>query len=398
MDSTQEVTDKLGVERNGKLEFMPCQRIPLDYPDQPGRGEVCMGRTRNGEIYAAAGASVGAGGDKAKPSQRLFKSSDGGRSWTSRPIDFAGVNSLVAFTVLADDTLLFAGSDLYGERDCICFHQSVDGGQTWEKAGVIAAEPFEQIGEGFLSLTQLKDGTILFPVCRWNKAPEGTHPPFPQHVFRSTDGGATWQGGGGLKDADVTAEGDGPASRWPGSGGTFPGCFETHIIELADGKLLAVFRYSGSPLPWHKDMIEKWGGKSEPDGIGRFFKHAFLGDSSDGGRTWENLRPLFDAEGKPLLVLGECHGQLVKLPDGRVVLVHDLRYPYVKQATIGRVSADGGKTWSRDVYHLSDGGGYAASAVLDDGTIVTVTGNTRTDPTAKPIEPWSVQAVRWRVD
>ena len=107
---------------------------------------------------------------------------------------------------------------------------------------------------------------------------------------------------------------------------------------------------------------------------------------------------MFDADGKPLLVFGECHGQLVDLPDGRVVLVHDLRYPYEKQATIGRVSDDGGKTWSRDIYHVSAGGGYAASVALEDGTIVTVTGNTRIDSAAKPIEPWSVQAVRWKLD
>ncbi|MFH1008247.1 MAG: hypothetical protein V1800_12230 [Candidatus Latescibacterota bacterium] len=72
------------------------------------------------------------------------------------------------------------------------------------------------------------------------------------------------------------------------------------------------------------------------------------------------------------------------------------RYPYDQGETIGRVSADGGKTWARTVYHLSDGSGYAASVVLSDGTIVTVVGNIRLDGGSMPIEPWSVQAVRWR--
>ena len=131
--------------------------------------------------------------------------------------------------------------------------------------------------------------------------------------------------------------------------------------------------------------------------MGRLFKHVFLGDSPDGSRTWEHLRPLSDAEGRPLLVFGECHGQLVELPDGRVVLVHDRRYPYDKGETIGRVSEDGGKAWSRYVYHLSEGSGYPASVALDDGTIVTVVGNTRLDAQSRPIEPWRVQSVRWRL-
>ena len=80
------------------------------------------------------------------------------------------------------------------------------------------------------------------------------------------------------------------------------------------------------------------------------------------------------------------------------MLVHDRRYPYTQSETIGRVSGDGGKTWSRNVYHLSEGTGYAASVALEDGTIVTVAGNTGLDMAARPIEPWSVQAVRWKLE
>jgi hypothetical protein len=105
---------------------------------------------------------------------------------------------------------------------------------------------------------------------------------------------------------------------------------------------------------------------------------------------------LFDAEGRALLIFGECHGGLVELPDGRVVLVHDRRYPYDKMGSIGRISENGGKTWSRSAYHVSAGCGYPASVVLEDGTIVTVTGSTRYDTQPIPIEPWSVEAVRWR--
>ena len=99
-----------------------------------------------------------------------------------------------------------------------------------------------------------------------------------------------------------------------------------------------------------------------------------------------------------MLELGECHGQMVELADGRLVLSHDRRYPYDRGETIGRVSEDGGKTWLRKGYHISDGSGYPTSVALNDGTIVTVVGNTRPDPRSRPTEAWSFQVVRWRLE
>ena len=255
MKSAEENTHKLLVERDGELVSQHCERIPLDYAEQQGRGEACMGSTQGGEIYAAV-IAAGAGGGKLKSSQRLFRSNDGGLSWTSRSIELPGGNELTAFTVLNDDSLLVAeGGNLLGDRSCVRIHRSVDRGETWVQVGMIPAEPFEQIGEGCLSLTQLKDGPILFPVCRWNKVPEGTPNLFAQYVYRSTDDGRTWQGGGELKEGNIAPVGNGPASRWPGMGGTFPGCVETHIVELSYGKLLlrrppAVAPGQGQGMGW----------------------------------------------------------------------------------------------------------------------------------------------------
>ncbi|MEW6753644.1 MAG: hypothetical protein AB1505_22070 [Candidatus Latescibacterota bacterium] len=97
-------------------------------------------------------------------------------------------------------------------------------------------------------------------------------------------------------------------------------------------------------------------------------------------------------------MFGQCHGQLAQVPDGRVVLVHDHRYPYNHTQTIGRVSADrGGRIWSRQAYHLTDGIGYSASVVSRDGTITTLTGNTPLDAQARPTGPYGVLAIRWRL-
>jgi hypothetical protein len=60
------------------------------------------------------------------------------------------------------------------------------------------------------------------------------------------------------------------------------------------------------------------------------------------------------------------------------------------------VSEDEGKTWGREVYRVSFGNGYPASVVLEDGTIVTVTGNSPFD-SAPEKGPYTAQAIRWNL-
>lgn len=380
--------DELIVERSGTvIERLRCQRTELSCPGLEGRGEVNLGRTNDGSIYAAVTSWSGKGFNQ------LFRSTDQGKSWTGWPIQLPpGSTEVTAFTVLRDGTFLLAdGGNLRGDRSRVQFSISRDFGQTWQPVGRIAPDPWNQIGEGFLSLTQLRDGTVVFPVARWNKAPEGTPVDLPHYVFRSTNGGKRWKGGPGREGIGagpgVAPSEGGSTVRWPGMGGTFPGCLETHLIQLRCGSLLAAFRYSGYAQPWHKDMIEKWGGSPKPDDVGRYFKHVFLGDSTDGGKTWRNLRPVSDAEGRPLLKSGEAHGQLAELPDGRIVLTHDRRYD---RQTVGRVSSDRGQTWSPEVYRLLPGSGYSASVSLGDGTVITVSGGTNERKTP------SVMAIRWK--
>ena len=369
--------DRLACELQAEL-------IPLEYPELAARAESNMAMAPTGDIWAAVG---GTGPERCA---RMFCSKDGGRTWTSRTIQPTEKMGLVAFTVLRDNTMLL----VVAGRSRTEVYASDNEGESWEKVAELLPDPYDQIGVD--SATELSDRTILFPVCRYNEAAEREPREFPHYVFRSTDKGRTWEGGGPI-DRNTKPVGTGPKEQWPGQGGTFPGCLETHILERSENNLLAAFRYSGFPRPWHEDMLEKWGGNTPPDGIGRYFKHVFLGDSTHGGRTWQNLRPLLDAEGRPVLEFGQCHGQSVKVPDGRVVLVHDNRYPYTNTETIARVSRDDGQTWLPDAYHLSEGSSYPSSVVLEDGTIVTVVGSTRLDSAAQPIEPWSAKVVRWRL-
>ena len=150
--------------------------------------------------------------------------------------------------------------------------------------------------------------------------------------------------------------------------------FETTLLRLHSGKLIAAIRYQ--PLIDLDTPLAKFG------------KRVFLADSEDDGRTWINFRPVRRTpDGESDLALGECHGELSQLSNGTLVLTYDHRYPYEQQQVLARVSHDEGGTWTPEIYNLTRpggsvlgshekgvGSGYASSVVLEDDTIVTMTG------------------------
>ena len=354
------------VERGDQIvNYLQCKRIPLDYPGLSGRGDVNMGRDSLGNIWAAvSGAAAG-------QMDRLFRSQDGGITWTSIPIPPTQNQELAAFTTLKNNNLLLATNlDQADSR----LYLSSNKGSTWQLTTTLGPNPYKYIGEGFLSLTQLNNGRILFPISRWNDDPYGTG--VHGGVFVSSDAGNTF----------------------PTVYSTSGFWMEAHILELQPGKLLMAIRYQRNRNPGETDEeILAWGGNISPSPQMPFtFKNLFLADSDDGGATWKNFRPLRDSQGQVLIKYGQCHGQLVRVPDGRVVLVHDNRYPGEECDIRARISSDGGQTWAPEVYYLSFGSGNPASVVLEDGTIVTVTGN-RPFGNSGPSGPPSAQVIRWKL-
>lgn len=374
------------VERGGRVQArLPAERIPLEYPELAARGEAYAGMSSDATIWAVISYNTGSAGTFTIGAERIFWSRDKGLSWDSRRLDLEGDEQTLAFLVLSDDTLLLLRGRAGGEkkRTHVSVFHSRDRAESWQRVSRIPAAPYANIGEGALSATQLANGNVLFPVGRWSDLELDYH----HLILISTDLGKTWI--------------EGPR--------TFDGVYETHLLELAPGKLLGAFRFSGPYREWHKLKARVWGAAETPDVIGRIFKHVFIADSEDGGLTWNHLGPPLDKKKHPLLIFGEAHGQLVKLSDKTVVLVSDHRYPYHRAETVAFVSFDGGRTWSPDKYHLSKGLGYPSSVALDDGTIVTVVGNTQMEPKrkdlplrktledSKPIQTWSAQVVRWRL-
>jgi len=372
------------------VDTLPCERVALDSGGRWTTWHIgaAVARTSDGNLYAVLG------GD---PTVALV-STDGGRTWTDwnveLPRGLAG-----ALTALADDSLLGAA-----ERT---FYRSTDRGQSWEQTSELPLGPFDSVFVGG-NLLGLRDGAILVPVEYRVSEAEGTNVLtqglYAVYGIRSTDGGRTWQNGPDMgfwrtvKEARLNVVSIDKDGRAPGPGGIFHGCYEIGIEQLADGTILAALRYSGAPEPWHTPaLVRAWRG-GEPDALGRMFKNVLLGDSPDGGCTWQNLRPVVDAQGNTLLPRYDTSAELVQMPCGRLVMVIVRRGPYGQCQLIGKVSTDSGRTWLPEEYRLTAGFGYSSSVALPDGTIVTVTGKTLPkDGVRMRDRPFGAEVIRWRL-
>lgn len=124
---------------------------------------------------------------------------------------------------------------------------------------------------------------------------------------------------------------------------------EPHVVEYENGKLFGVYRAHNAKNPDLRTTM-------------------FFTSSSDGGKTWETLRPS-GIDGLP--------PHLIKLTDGRILLTYSRRNePNQIEAVI---SSDGGKTFGETIViekfpqHAYEGDfGYPASVELKDGSILTV--------------------------
>ena len=359
-----------------EIGTLPAEYVPLDYPDMPWRGDPGIGMTGDGHIYVALYA-------------RVFLSRDGGKTWESRSIDVDSLDPPMrasnydSFGVLRDGTLLWAYRADDPPTDFLL--RSTDGGESWHSWSRLKnLSPFIRAGGNQNCLLELRDGTLLWPTIMaaqhaYDHNEDVSKPPPTTYVFRSTDGGKSWEEKHSLQ-------------QW----GT-----ETNLLELHDGRLLAAIRYQRryeAPPPQNEppSLIEDHARREiQKATVG---KRVFLSDSADGGRSWQNFRPVWRQMDGPMdLEFGQAHGHMIQLSDGTVILVVEDRYPYPEGDVRARISHDGGQTWAPEVYHLSPGHGYGASVVLEDDTIVTALGNTPLDERGRPIGSYTAQVVRWRL-
>jgi hypothetical protein len=192
--------------------------------------------------------------------------------------------------------------------------RSTDGGRSWTRAGSIVVPPDIAPVIPFGDIERSPDGTL--GVSGYTHTVDTN----TAHFFRSRDDGHTW--------AESTVIGPDDYN-------------ETDLLCLDEDRWLAASR-------------------TKKDG------HLDLFVSQDGGSSWKCQEPLTEPRQHP--------GHLMRLEDGRILLVYGLR----NQGLYGvgaRMSTDGGTTWGAPavLVDLEDARdvGYPASVQAPDGTIIT---------------------------
>lgn len=98
-----------------------------------------------------------------------------------------------------------------------------------------------------------------------------------------------------------------------------------------------------------------------------------LCESTDGGRTWINLRDFGD--------YGMMYIRVLRLRDGRLLMTYTQRSTFSPLGMRAILSHDDGKTWDLDhdililegrtPWGMASGGGFGNTLETDDGTLVT---------------------------
>lgn len=288
----------------------------------------------------------------------LLRSTDDGRTWSAPvPIMRSGkpdgcINLSVGLTTLRDGTILYPCCDArltrkWDQHDAdLIILRSADHGTTWS-----APTPcFTGVKEPFAygNIIELANGDVLCPI--WGK--RVAEEQWASGLVRSHDGGRTW-------GEHVTIAYDPDAAFVAGE--TDPTVFhcagynETTLLELQDGRLLAVLRQQGVQ-----------GGRRELDSA----------MSADGGRTWS---------APTRMELWGTSPSLHLLPSGLIVLGYrnHLGNPQgLGEPGVGvSLSHDHGLTWSGHMlledpqghrYAHEFEAGYPAFLLMGDGSTLTV--------------------------
>lgn len=300
----------------------------------------------------------------------ICKTTDGGITWTSYKRDWPRGDT-GHFKILSDGTFITVLGQENGPAEVMVSH---DEARTWKK---ISEFPIEVPGLEFvgraLPLFVLPDDTLLWTARFDDPNSDIWFADVP--MFRSEDRGMTWSKA--LKFHDQSPEGG--------------------ITILPSGRLFAVLRYQRRPWPEDPDNLEELTRGGSPIYNKRApYKHVFLMNSDDKGKTWTNFRQLST-------FYGQCSGFPAALSDGTVVVVRTNGYNPVKSG-VAMVSYDEGETWEDEVYYMyapangkAGGIGYSQSMMLDDDLILTITGTCSTSGGHSAARGNSIlTAIRWK--
>ena len=326
-----------------------AERIPLGEPDDY---KPCIARLPSGELLLTAFHQHKRDGNKVMEQTLLFRSKDGGKAWSkAEKLDLLGREPYL--TVLKDGTIFITGhllaDDVRNEWGYTCgfLHRSTDSGRTWQSTRIESEEIKPKASNHTTrNVLELADGTLLLGVDY-----DGGGGPY--FVWRSTDGGQTWDKSQKCEPKDFKSQ-----------YGFFGG--ETWLWQARSGKVWALVRVDSNELPIRDRPIQA--GNDQAD-------HCILFSSSDGAKTFDRIRDFGD--------YGEMYMSLLRLQDKRLLLtftVRDLKPPLGVRAIIGTETEGGFEfDFAHDRLQLDtktpvgkyQGGGFGPTVQLEEGTLVT---------------------------
>jgi hypothetical protein len=340
-----------------------------------------MALLRGGELVMVALFQEQVGKGKVREWTGLWRSRDGGRTWTER----AEVKNMIGreqwLTATRDGTL-FATCHLLAQdvnnKDGYThsyIHRSTDGGRTWRRTRIgPEGFPAKAVTMCSRNLVELPDGTLLLGIGV-NEMDKGRL----AWMWKSRDGGKTWdRSGGAVKIGDY---GKRPYDNYDAF------FTEDFTYRAVSGKLLHFIR-CGPPSP----MYPTNDGRATPTGDDSGDRMLRC-ESADGGKTWSEVRDHGD--------YGMHYPRVLRLRDGRVLMTFTQRsttYPIGLQAIL---SYDDGATWDfgndriiidgKTPWGMASGGGFGNTLELADGTLVSC--YTYRGPDDKT----QLEVVRWKL-
>ena len=211
-----------------------------------------------------------------------YKSVDGGETWEPAVagLDNPRVLAMAVSPGFATDATVFAGvSDgLYRSTDGGGSWQRATGGLTGATAAFIEFSPgFERDSTVFAGMLGQRIISYMWGSLLYETPPGG--------IFRSTDGGVTWEIYEDLQDVSIMSVSLSPAFELDAT--AFAGTLHSGIFRTTDGG--DSWTQVGQGLPYHRFMSVEVSPGFSSDNTVFAGAHGMVFRSTDGGGSWEQV-------------------------------------------------------------------------------------------------------------
>lgn len=265
------------------------------WPDEYPQGIGALARASDGTLYVGTGEANPGGGSIVFGGDGVYRSDDGGESWHHLGLEASGAIGRMVVDPTNPGTLYVAATgDLFnpgGERG---LYRTTDGGDTWE---LVLAGENDTTGAVDLAIDPQNPDRVYVTMWDHLREPDRRRYGGPgSGLFRSADGGDTWERvGGGFPTGDLGRMGIAVSASAPNVlyaiVNTTAGPFEGFYKSLDYGSTWVKTSVAGDPagLYFSQSTFGWWFGRVWVDPINP--QHVFvagvsLTSSLDGGVTF----------------------------------------------------------------------------------------------------------------